>query len=168
MKNMLLRQLIALPLLMATLAMLYACGSAAGMGRVASAPPPRFTTTYVLTQGASVAIAPAAVPATPGAIAGAPAAATAPSVKLERVNDSRCRAGDVCVWAGYISYSFTLTGANGAASSFVLSANMPGGASSVTRDGLTFALAAAAPQPLPAKAETAPDYQVSLRVSNME
>ena len=163
MKTTILRQLIVLPVLVALMGMLHACGSASGMGRAAVAPAAqRFTATYVLQQGGSVAIAQAA---TPG-LAGASATASAPVVKLERVNDSRCRVGAVCVWAGYISYSFTLTGADGATSNFVLSDSMPNGTPSVTQNGLTFTLAGVEPQAVPAKNEAAPDYRVSLRISN--
>ncbi|NVD70183.1 hypothetical protein D0T25_08125 [Duganella sp. BJB488] len=159
MKSTLTRQLIILPLLAAVLAMLHACGSASAVGRPAAAPQP-FAQTYVLTQGASVAIAPAAAPGISGATAGAP------SLKLERVNDSRCRVGAVCVWAGYISYSFALTAADGTTSNFVLSDSMPNARPSVTQNGLTFTLTGVEPQAVPAKNEATPDYRVSLRVSN--
>ena len=162
MKTTILRQLIVLPVLVAVMAMLHACGAASGAGRpVASTAPARFTATFVLQQGGSVAITQAAMPGVAGG------AATAPVLKLERVNDSRCRTGAVCVWAGYISYSFSLTGADGASSSFVLSDSMPNGSPSATRNGLTFTLAGVEPQAVPAKNEPAPDYRVSLRVSNI-
>ena len=161
MKTSILRQLIVLPLLAAIMAMLYACGSASGMSRAAAPAPQRFTATYVLQQGGSAAIAQAA---TPGLAGGA---TVAPIIKLERVNDSRCRVGAVCVWAGYISYSFTLTGTDGSASNFVLSDSMPNGKTSVTQGGLTFTLAGVEPQTVPAKNEPAPDYRVSLKVSNI-
>lgn len=168
MKTTILRQLIVLPLLAAVMAALYACGStngsgAGGLQRLAAPAP--FTETYVLRQGDSVPIKPAARMALAGA-SGTPAA-VAPVVRLERVNDSRCRAGAVCVWAGYISFSFALHQPDGSATNFVLSDNMPNGTPSVTRNGLHFALAGFAPQQLPAKDETAPDYQVSLKVSNI-
>ncbi|NGZ85755.1 hypothetical protein [Duganella aceris] len=162
MKKTILRQLIVLPLLAAIMAMLYACGAATGAGRQASVAPVRFSNNYVLRQGGSVAITPATTsPAAPAL------AATAPVVRLERVNDSRCRTGDVCVWAGYISYSFTLTKPDGANSSFVLSDSMPNGKPSVTLEGLTFTLAGVEPQEVPAKNQPAPDYRVSLKVSNI-
>jgi hypothetical protein len=154
-----LRQLIVLPVLVALMGMLHACGSASGMGKAAPVAQ-RFTATYVLQQGGSVTIAQAATPGLAGA------SATAPVIKLERVNDSRCRVGAVCVWAGYISYSFTLTGTDGSTSSFVLSDSMPNGTPSVTQNGLTFTLAGVEPQAVPAKNEATPDYRVSLRVSN--
>jgi hypothetical protein len=160
-KKTILRQLIVLPMLAAIMAMLYACGAASGSGRQASAAPARFSNTYILRQGASVAITPAAVPAIAGAVA------NAPIVRLERVNDSRCRVGAVCVWAGYISYSFTLTQPGGGASNFVLSDSMPNGTPSVTQGGLTFTLAGVEPQAIPAKNEASPDYRVSLKVSNI-
>lgn len=163
MKNTILRQLIVLPLLAAVMAALHACGSA-GTGGTAerTVAPASFTQTYVLRQGASAVITPAA---TAGGKAGM--ASAAPVVRLERVNDSRCRAGAVCVWAGYISFSFVLQQPNGSASSFVLSDNMPNGAPTATRDGLSFTLAGFTPQQVPGKNDQAPDYQVSLKVSNI-
>jgi hypothetical protein len=159
MKSMLLRQLIAVPLLLGSLAALHACGPASAFNRAGASPAPaqRFSNTYIFKVGGSIALAPAVA-----------AGARAPSLKLERVNDSRCRTGVVCVWAGYISYSFTLTQPDGSASSFVLSENMPGAASKVSHNGLTFTLAGVEPQAVPAKNETTPDYRVSLRVSNTE
>jgi len=161
MKTTILRQLIVLPLLTAVMAMLYACGAASGVGRMASTSQPRFTTTVALQQGGSVAISQAA---TPGLSSAAP---SPPVIRLERVNDSRCRTDAVCVWAGYLSYSFTLITPDGASSSFVLSDSMPNGAVSATRAGLTFTLASAEPPQVAAKDEQAADYRVSLRVSNM-
>ncbi|NYE63625.1 hypothetical protein FHW58_004856 [Duganella sp. 1224] len=158
MKKNIIRQLIVLPLLAAVMAMLYACGAASS--RVPPAPAP-FTATYVLRQGASATIGAAAVQHNAGV------AAAAPVVRLERVNDSRCRADAVCVWAGYISFSFALLQQDGTASNFVLSDNMPNGTPSISRDGLTFTLAGFEPQQVPAKNEAAPDYQVSLKVSNI-
>ena len=161
MSKTILRQLVVLPLLTAVMAMLYACGAASGNSRATSAATANkpFNATYVLQQGASAVI-------TPAATQGIAGGATAPTVKLERVNDSRCRVGAVCVWAGYISYSFTLTKPDGTTSNFVLSDSMPNGKPSVTQDGLTFTLAGVEPQAVPAKNEPAPDYRVSLRVSN--
>jgi hypothetical protein len=158
MKNNILRQLIVLPLLAMMMAMLYACGAAGS--RATSAPAP-FSATYVLRQGASATIGGTAANHN-ASIAGA-----APVVRLERVNDSRCRAGEVCVWAGYISFSFTLQQTDGTASNFVLSDNMPNGTPTVTRAGLTFTLSGFEPQQVPAKNAAAPDYQVSLKVSNI-
>ncbi|WP_371867582.1 hypothetical protein [Duganella guangzhouensis] len=144
-----------LPLLVAVMAALYACGSAGSTTRAAPAP---FSTTYVLRQGSSAAITPAA----PAGLATA-----APVLKLERVNDSRCHAGAVCVWAGYISFSFTLHQPDGSSSSFVLSDNMPNGVASISSNGLHFTLQGYEPRQVPAKNEPAPDYQVSLKVSNI-
>lgn len=158
MRKSILRQLIVLPLLMLLMAALYACGSAAGSRAAA---PQRFTTTYVLAQGASTLIAPAAVRSNDAA-----ATATAPALKLDRVNDSRCRQGAVCVWAGYISYSFSLTMPNGATSNFVLSDSMPNGSTSVTQHGLTITLLGVEPQAVPPKNDIIPDYRVSVSVSN--
>ncbi|MEV4779902.1 hypothetical protein [Burkholderia sp. LMU1-1-1.1] len=159
MMKTILRQLIVLPLLIGAMAMLYACGTATGRATGGATANKPFNATYVLQQGATAVI-------TPAATQGITGGATAPTVKLERVNDSRCRVGAVCVWAGYISYSFTLTKPDGTTSNFVLSDTMPNGKPSVTQDGLTFALAGVEPQAVPAKNEPAPDYRVSLRVSN--
>lgn len=159
MKKSILRQLIVLPLLTVVMAALYACGSASGTNR-AAAPTP-FATTYVLAPGASATIAPAAAA---GAGNAAPAA---PVVRLERVNDSRCREGAVCVWAGYISYSFRLIRPDGASSNFVLSDSMPNGTPSVRQDGLTFTLAGVEPQAVPPKNDIIPDYKVTIRVTNV-
>jgi len=151
MKTSILRQLVILPLLIASMALLYACSSALGR---ASAEPPPVTRNVVLTQGASVALAPAS--SYPSAV----------QLRLERINDSRCRSGMVCVWAGYISYSFVLTGADGSTSQFVLSENMPNARASITEQGWTITLTGLEPQAAPAKDESAPNYRVSLRVSN--
>ncbi|MYM38975.1 hypothetical protein [Duganella qianjiadongensis] len=152
MKTSILRQLVILPLLIASMALLYACSSAFGR---AGAEPPAVTRNIVLTQGASVALA-----------ATASSNHAAAQLRLERVNDSRCRAGTVCVWAGYISYSFVLTGQDGSTSQFVLSENMPNARASITEQGWTITLTGLEPQAAPAKDEIAPDYRVSLRVSN--
>jgi hypothetical protein len=157
MKKTILRQLIVLPLLVAVMATLYACRSASNP----VAAPAHFSTTYVLRQGASVAIKPAAV-------AGhANIATAAPMVRLERINDSRCRTGVVCVWAGYISFSFTLSQPDGSTNNFVLSESMPNGSVTVTQNGLTFTLTGFEPLQVPGKDEIAPDYRVSLKVSNI-
>lgn len=153
MKSSILRQLVILPLLIACMALLHACSGA--LGRAGAEPPlPSVTRDIVLTQGASVALA---------------AASNHPSafqLKLERVNDSRCRTGTVCVWAGYISYSFVMTGPDGSTSQFVLSDNMPNAHTSITEQGWTITLTGLEPQTAPAKDESAPNYRVSLRVSN--
>lgn len=162
MKTTILRQLIVLPLLVAVMAALHACGSTSSVAGVKRSAPAPFTQTYVLRQGASVVIAPAAT-----ASGGASVIPSAPVLRLERVNDSRCRTGAVCVWAGYISFSFALQQPDGSASNFVLSDNMPNGTPSVTRNGLSFTLAGFTPQQVPGKNETQPDYQVSLKVSNI-
>ncbi len=156
MKTSILRQLAAMSLLLACLALLHACGAQAGNNQRSaasahSAAPPARTVT--LTRGQSIIVPASAAPAT---------------LRLERVNDSRCRVGAVCVWAGYISYSFSLTHADGSVSNFVLSDNMPGASSRIRQNGLSIALAGVEPQAAPAKNEAPPDYRVSLRVSNTE
>lgn len=130
----------ALTILLASLACQSAWGAATGHASSAGG------ASYVLRAGQSVLVAPAA------------------RLKLERINDSRCRTGAVCVWAGYISYSFTLRGKNGT-SRFVLSDSMPGAARSATRQKMTFTLVSVAPQAPPAVDAAAPDYRVTLLVS---
>lgn len=140
----LLSQLVALPMVLLALTVLRACGAGLAARDALAAP---VSATVVLGQGQSVTIAPGS------------------TLRLERVNDSRCRVGVVCVWAGYISYSFSLN--QGAANtSFVLAEDMPGGVKSVTQNGWTFTLAGVEPAAVPAKLAPTPDYRVSLRVSN--
>jgi hypothetical protein len=114
--------------------------------REASRPAPRTTENYVLTQGQTITLTPFT------------------TLRLERINDSRCKAGAVCVWAGHISYRFVLTDKQGD-TSFVLAEDMPGATKSVTRNGLIFTLQGVEPaEPPPLKAPP-PDYRVSLRVN---
>jgi hypothetical protein len=119
--------------------------SYAGDAPTPAPPPPRTSATYTLSPGQTVALTPTT------------------TLKLERVNDSRCKPGAVCVWEGYVSYSFVLI-CNGGSSNFVLADSMPGGSNSVTQQGLRFTLGTvepAAPPPLNAPTAT---YRVSLRV----
>ncbi|HEU4846121.1 MAG TPA: hypothetical protein VFT05_17775 [Burkholderiaceae bacterium] len=132
-------------LLLPGLAGLAGCGARAS-DTPPPPPPPPANITVVLTQGQSATVAPGAV------------------LRLERVNDSRCRVGAVCVWAGYISYSFTLT-KGGASASFVLAADMPGASKSASQNGLTFTLLGVAPDSVPHLKEATPDYRVSVQVS---
>lgn len=129
--------------LLAGLATLSACGVASNAATMAAPPA---SATHVMAVGQSVPIT------------------ESENLTLERVNDSRCKTGAVCVWAGYVSYSFTLSGKNGS-SSFVLSDAMPGGPKEVTQDKLTFALVAAEPAAAPALNGPAPDYRVTVKVS---
>lgn len=130
----------------AGLALVIAAACSAPPPRETSHPPSRTSENYVLAQGQSVTLAPAT------------------TLKLERINDSRCKAGAVCVWAGHISYRFVLTDKQGD-TSFVLAEDMPGATKSVTRKGLVFTLQGLEPaEPPPLKAPP-PDYRVSLRVN---
>jgi hypothetical protein len=147
MKSSILRQLVALPALLAGLATLYACGNAAsqnGAPAAARAAAPA-SAVYVLGPGQSVAVAPGT------------------TLRLDRVNDSRCRKGAVCVWAGYISYSLTLSGAAGERS-FVLAEDMPGGAKAQSLDGVGITLMGVEPAEPAALRAPPPDYRVSLQV----
>lgn len=144
-------RLICLGMAGLVLAIAAACGSTRSAAddaneRAASRPPPRTSASYVLAQGETVKLAPAV------------------TLKLERVNDSRCKTGAVCVWAGYISYSFVLTDKQGH-SSFVLAEDMPGASKSLTRNGLTFTLQGLEPAEPPALKAPPPHYRISLRVS---
>lgn len=85
-------------------------------------------------------------------------------LKLERVNDSRCRKGAVCVWKGYVSYSFTLIGKAGN-TDITLSDSMPGGASSVTVNHLTFTLLDVDPDTPPAMHAAEPTYRVKVKIT---
>ncbi|HJU99198.1 MAG TPA: hypothetical protein VJ752_01465 [Burkholderiaceae bacterium] len=122
------------------------CGARASDG-APPAPPAPARITVALAQGQSATIAPGTV------------------LRLERVNDSRCRVGAVCVWAGYISYTFTLT-KGGTSASFVLAADMPGASKSASQNGLTFTLLGVEPDSVPHMKAPAPDYRVSLQVSH--
>jgi hypothetical protein len=119
--------------------------SYAGDAPVPAPPPPRTSATYTLSPGQTVALTPTT------------------TLKLERVNDSRCKPGAVCVWEGYVSYSFVLI-CNGGSSNFVLAESMPGGSNSVTQQGLRFTLGTVEPSSPPALNAPAPTYRVSLRV----
>ena len=108
--------------------------------------PRKTSASYALRQGESVTLAPGT------------------TLKLERINDSRCKKGAVCVWAGYISYTFTLTNPAGS-HEFVLAENMPNAGPSVTQEGLTFALENHEPPAPTALHAPAPDYRVNVRVT---
>ena len=82
-----------LPLLIACLAVLAGCGAAGSAGDAENTPR---SVTHVLSPGEQVAIT------------------ATDTLKLERVNDSRCRKGAVCVWKGYVSYRFSLLNSAGA------------------------------------------------------
>jgi hypothetical protein len=138
-------RLICLGMAGLVLAIAAACGSTRSTGEGASHPEPRTSASYQLGQGESVTLAPAV------------------TLKLERVNDSRCRQGAVCVWAGYISYSFVLSDKQGD-TSFVLAEAMPGASKSLTRNGLTFTLLGVEPADVPTLKAATPNYRVSLRV----
>ncbi len=140
-------RLICLGMAGLVLAIAAACGSTRSTADdAASRPAPRTSASYVLAPGEIVTLAPAV------------------TLKLERVNDSRCKKGAVCVWAGYISYSFVLTDRQGN-TSFLLADDMPGASKTVTRNGLTFTLLGIEPAEAPALKAPAPDYRVSLRIN---
>jgi hypothetical protein len=133
--------LLAFALIIGIVAACTATGSTAGEGK-----PGKTSASYALRQSDSVTLAPGT------------------TLKLDRVNDSRCKRGAVCVWAGFISYTFTLTGPQGART-FVLAENMPNAAPVAMLDGLKFALEKLDPPEPPALDAPVPDYRVSLRVS---
>jgi hypothetical protein len=128
------------------LAIVAACNTSGGLLGESNKAAPRTSASYVLSQGQSVSLTPTA------------------QLKLERINDSRCKAGAVCVWAGYISYSFVLNDAQGS-SSFTLAEDMPGGSKTLTRNGLNFTLEGLDPPEPPALKAPTPQYKVSVRVN---
>lgn len=132
-----------LPLFIACLAVLAGCGAPSSASDAENTPR---TVTQVLTPGQQV-----------------PITAT-DTLKLERVNDSRCRKGAVCVWKGYVSYSFTLIGKT-ANTDITLSDSMPGGASSVTVNHLTFTLLDVDPDTPPAMNAAEPTYRVKVKIT---
>ncbi|WP_300749494.1 hypothetical protein [Janthinobacterium sp.] len=132
-----------LPLCIAMLAVLAGCGAPSSASDAENTPR---TVTQVLTPGQQVAIT------------------ATDTLKLERVNDSRCRKGAVCVWKGYVSYSFSLIGKNGS-SDITLSDSMPGGASSVTVNHLTFTLLDVDPDAPPAMNAAEPVYRVKVKIT---
>lgn len=105
------------------------------------------TAAYALSVGESVFISPSA------------------SLKLDRIDDSRCKIGAACIWAGYISYSFTLNSKAGS-STFTLSDSMPGGTRSVSLQKMTFALLSIDPASPPAVDAQTPAYRVTIQISN--
>lgn len=143
MKRSIWRPWLTLPALCALLAALCACGSPSGAAEKEKAGPT--SVTHVMTVGQSVSITPTT------------------TLKLDRVNDSRCKTGAVCVWAGYVSYSFTLSNASGA-QSFTLSDSMPGGAPATTLQRLTFTLLSVDPAAPPALHAPEPNYRVTVQV----
>jgi len=132
-----------LPLCIAMLAVLAGCGAPSSASDAENTPR---TVTQVLTPGQQVAIT------------------ATDTLKLERVNDSRCRKGAVCVWKGYVSYSFSLIGKN-SSSDITLSDSMPGGASSVTVNHLTFTLLDVDPDAPPAMNAAEPTYRVKVKIT---
>ncbi|SFU28870.1 hypothetical protein [Pseudoduganella namucuonensis] len=140
-------RIISLTVALVCAAIVAACGISQSTAEATppTAPAQRTSATYVLTPGQSVELGPNV------------------SVKLERVNDSRCKKGAVCVWAGYVSYSFVLTN-NGVSSNFVLAEDMPGGSNTVTQQGLRFTLGTVEPAEPPAMHAPPPAYRVSFRV----
>jgi len=132
-----------LPLCIAVLAVLAGCGAPSSASDAENTPR---TVTQVLTPGQQVAIT------------------ATDTLKLERVNDSRCRKGAVCVWKGYVSYSFSLIGKSGN-TDITLSDSMPGGASSVTVNHLTFTLLDVDPDTPPAMNAAEPTYRVKVKIT---
>ncbi|MFZ4877301.1 hypothetical protein ACL9RI_19675 [Janthinobacterium sp. Mn2066] len=134
---------LVLPLFIACLAVLAGCGAPSSASDAENTPR---MVTQVLTPGQQVTIT------------------ATDTLKLERVNDSRCRKGAVCVWKGYVSYSFSLIGKT-ATTDITLSDSMPGGASSVTVNHLTFTLLDVDPDTPPAMNAAEPVYRVKVRIT---
>lgn len=132
-----------LAFLLACLALLAGCGATSSVGDAHNTPR---SVTHVLSPGQQV-----------------PITAT-DTLKFERVNDSRCRQGAVCVWKGYVSYSFTLVD-NVGSTDIVLSDSMPGAASSVTVRHLTFTLLDVDPATPPPQNAINPLYRVKVKIT---
>lgn len=81
------------------------------------------------------------------------------ALRIDPVEDSRCRPGVQCVWAGRLRYHLTLLGA-AAPESFTLDEHAPSFASRRI-PGLTVALAA----PVPAPASSAASQAVAVTVT---
>lgn len=124
--------------------LLAACGAATSASDPVRRAP--HTATHVLAVGQSVAITPTE------------------TLKLDRVNDSRCHTGAVCVWAGYVSYSFTLSNHTGS-TPLLLSESMPGGSATATRQNLVVTLIGADPATPPTLQAPLPDYRVTVKVT---
>lgn len=133
--------------LLATVLVLLCCGPMLGGCGVDShaASAPVTSSRYTLTAGQSVAITPTL------------------TLKLDRINDSRCKQGAVCVWEGFISYTFTLS-KKSESSTVVLSEAMPNSAPTAERYGLRLTLAGLEPATPPALDAPVPDYRVTLQV----
>ena len=125
------------------LTLLAGCGAATSTSEAVNTPR---SVTHVLSPGEQVAIT------------------ATDTLRLERVNDSRCRTGAVCVWKGYVSYSFTLLHSAGA-TDLVLSDSMPNGASSITINHLTFTLLDVDPATPPAVDAALPTYRVKVKIT---
>lgn len=132
--------------LLGLLALLAACSGNHSVADANASPPRRTSADYVLAPGQSVALTPSL------------------TLTLDHVNDSRCKSGAVCVWEGYLSYSFNLSGPQGS-SAFVLSDSMPNGSKSAVQQKLRFTLLAADPTTPPAVGKPGPPYRVTLRVA---
>ena len=134
---------VLLLLFFACLAVLAGCGAAGSAGDAENTPR---SVTHVLSPGEQVAIT------------------ATDTLKLERVNDSRSRKGAVCVWKGYVSYSFSLLNSAGT-TDIVLSDSMPGASSSVTVNHLTFTLLDVDPATPPALNTAEPTYRVKVKIT---
>jgi hypothetical protein len=88
------------------------------------------------------------------------------TLKLDRINDSRCKKAAVCVWEGHISYTFILSTKTGA-TPIVLSDSMPNATPTAVRQGLRFTLAGVEPATPPALDAPVPVYRVTLQVDVM-
>lgn len=124
--------------------LLAACGAATSANDPVRHAPR--TATHILAVGQSVAVT------------------STETLKLDRVNDSRCHTGAVCVWAGYVSYSFTLSNHTGS-TPLLLSESMPGGSATATRQNLVVALIGADPATPPTLQAPLPDYRVTVKVT---
>jgi hypothetical protein len=84
------------------------------------------------------------------------------TLRYERANDSRCPPGVQCIWAGTISYEFTLI-ASAATEAFALTPEKPGFSSSLV-PGVRISLGKFDPPPVPPVGEPKPVYPVTIVV----
>lgn len=121
---------------------------AAALGTSACTTPPGqtlSTATYTMRPGDSVPVGP-----------------NSPTLRYERANDSRCPPGVQCIWAGTISYEFTLIGVT-AKESFALTPEKPS-FTSLLDPGLHITLGKFDPPPVPPVGEPKPVYPVTIVV----
>jgi hypothetical protein len=85
------------------------------------------------------------------------------TLRYDRVVDTRCPKGVLCVWAGKVVYHFTLAGVGGT-ESFALEADKPRYLSKVVK-GVTIVLATTEPPDVVAPGEPQPEHPVTVSIT---